>query len=228
MGLVHFATTIFWYSLFPAWHCKKCNALLLANAKDLPIDPQEKSYPGKACPSCKSTDIIPDTDVMDTWNTSSITPYLNANLFSPSQDPFVNQKSFIPMGMRPQAHDIIRTWAFYTIIKAWMHNKTIPWHEIVISGHVLSEGKEKISKSKENNPLAPENLLQNYAADAIRYWTASGSLGHDISFSGTTTEKWSAPYYQIVECFSFYRTTHYQLQRITTTNTSWHSERVDP
>ena len=61
------------------------------------------------------------------------------------------------MPMRPQAHDIIRTWAFDTIVKVWMHNNTIPWKNIVISGHVLSTDKEKISKSKGNSPLAPEN-----------------------------------------------------------------------
>ena len=171
---------------FPVWFCTKCNEILLPDVKDLPIDPQETAYPGKSCPSCKSADIVPDKDVMDTWNTSSLTPYICYNLFSPQKDPFTHEAlSFIPMGMRPQAHDIIRTWAFDTIIKVWMHNKTIPWHQIVISGHVLSEDKEKLSKSKGNNPLAPENLLKHYAADAIRYWTASGSLGHDITFSQT-------------------------------------------
>lgn len=166
---------------FPVWHCQQCKTILLPEEKNLPVDPQETQYPS-AC-SCGSTNITPDTDVMDTWNTSSITPYICANLFKPSQDPFTNAADFIPMGMRPQAHDIIRTWAFYTIIKTWMHNKEIPWNQIVISGHVLSDKKEKLSKSKGNNPLAPENLLKSYCADAIRYWTASGSLGHDMSFS---------------------------------------------
>lgn len=185
---------------FPAWHCTSCKKVLLPELKDLPVDPQEMAYPGGTCPHCKSSAITPDTDVMDTWNTSSITPYITHQLLAPSADPFVNSDKYLPMGMRPQAHDIIRTWAFYTIIKAWMHNKTIPWKEITISGHVLSSEKEKISKSKGNNPLAPENLLAQYSADAIRYWTASGSLGHDISFSDAklkngqrlTTKLWNA------------------------------------
>ncbi len=168
---------------FPVWHCIDCNKILLPNLKDLPIDPQETPYPGQ-CTKCNSKNVKADTDVMDTWNTSSLTPYICYNLFSEPNDVFGTKAlSFIPMGIRPQAHDIIRTWTFYTIVKAWMHNKTIPWNEIVISGHVLSDEKEKISKSKANNPLAPENLLKQYPADAIRYWTASGSLGHDISFS---------------------------------------------
>ena len=91
----------------------------------------------------------------------------------------------MPMSMRPQAHDIIRTWAFYTIVKAWMHHDKLPWENIIISGHVLSSGKDKISKSKENESITPENLLSRYSADVIRFWTASGTLGQDIAFSET-------------------------------------------
>ncbi len=85
--------------------------------------------------------------------------------------------------MRPQAHDIIRTWAFYTIVKSWMHDKKIPWRDIVISGHVLSDKNEKLSKSQGSGSLTPANLLERYSADVIRYWTASGRLGQDVSFS---------------------------------------------
>lgn len=166
---------------FPAWHCRNCDQVILAESKDLPVDPQETKYSG-ACPACKSTDIIPDTDVMDTWNTSSLTPYLCASLAQGTVENVFNTPH-IPMSMRPQAHDIIRTWAFDTIVKVWMHQETVPWKTIVISGHVLSTEKEKISKSQGNSPLQPENLLKNYSADAIRYWTASGSLGHDVAFS---------------------------------------------
>ena len=169
---------------FPVWHCTACNEIILAHTRDLPIDPQEVFYQG-ACPACRQNDTVqPDTDVMDTWNTSSLSPYICALLYDPNTTPFTQQKTtFLPMNMRPQAHDIIRTWAFYTIIKTWMHEKTIPWHEIVISGHVLSEDKEKLSKSKNNTKLDPQYLLDHYAADAIRYWTSSGTLGHDIHFS---------------------------------------------
>jgi valyl-tRNA synthetase len=93
-----------------------------------------------------------------------------------------NNGEFIPMSMRPQAHDIIRTWAFDTIVKTWMHHGIAPWKDIVISGHVLSDKKEKLSK-KEGNTMDPENLLQKYPADAIRYWTASAKLGQDTMFS---------------------------------------------
>lgn len=171
---------------FPVWYCNSCNKTIVAETKDLPLDPQEKDFPGKACPQCDSTDLRPETDVMDTWNTSSLTPYIVFSLYKGGvENPFdqTAAQTFLPMAMRPQAHDIIRTWAFYTIIKAWMHNKTLPWKSIVISGHVLSNERDKISKSKGNNPFSPENLLSSYPADAIRYWTASGTLGHDVAFS---------------------------------------------
>ncbi len=169
---------------FPVWHCTACNEPVFADIEQLPVDPQETPYTGNC--SCGNSSFTPDTDVMDTWNTSSLTPYITASLYIKDRTAIFDNaytSGFIPMSMRPQAHDIIRTWAFDTIVKVWMHNNTIPWKEIVISGHVLSTEKEKISKSKGNSPLAPESLLALYPADALRYWTASGSLGYDISFS---------------------------------------------
>jgi len=183
---------------FPVWHCNKCHHVILANVSQLPVDPRETAYAG-ACEKCGSSDITPDTDVMDTWNTSSISPYICFAVYQSVQNPIATMdaveqqgktifdnpevNNFIPMSMRPQAHDIIRTWAFDTIVKSWMHHETIPWKDIVISGHVLTDTKEKISKSKDNSPMVPENLLKTYPADVIRFWTASGSLGQDTAFS---------------------------------------------
>jgi len=196
---------------FPAWHCADCKEVILADPKDLPIDPQETAYPGKACPKCKSVNVTPDTDVMDTWNTSALTPQINVGWpdntgahalrdepnGSPQDErgdtgargeepegrlePSLGQVT-IPMSMRPQAHDIIRTWAFDTIVKAYFHHNDIPWKNIVMSGHVLA-GKEKISKSKENSKMAPEVLLQEFPADAVRFWASNGKLGTDTVFS---------------------------------------------
>jgi valyl-tRNA synthetase len=188
---------------FPVWHCDTCKEIILADVSTLPVDPQETPY-NNPCFKCKGTTFTADTDVMDTWNTSSLTPYLCLTLYRNSTKASVfdvtHQNNFFPLSMRPQAHDIIRTWAFDTIVKTWMHQRTIPWKDIVISGHVLSNQKEKISKSKGNNPLEPENLLAQYSADAIRYWTASGNLGYDIAFSDaqikngqrTITKLWNA------------------------------------
>lgn len=162
---------------FPAWHCTSCQHVILPDEKDLPLDPQETPYSGGSCSQCKATTIVPDNDVMDTWNTSSLTPQINLNWpeMQSSGIPF-------PMSMRPQAHDIIRTWAFDTIVKSWYHHNTIPWKLIMISGHVLA-GKEKISKSKENEKTSPESLLNTYPADVIRFWAAKGKLGIDTAFS---------------------------------------------
>lgn len=167
---------------FPVWYCNDCGTTLLADVSELPVDPQKTTYNGR-CNNCNGLNIRAEKDVMDTWNTSSLTPYICKELYEKQRGYLFADSDFLPMSMRPQAHDIIRTWAFYTIVKAWMHQKEIPWNDIIISGYVLSENKEKISKSKDNAPTDPEKLLTMYAPDAIRFWTASGTLGQDIAFS---------------------------------------------
>lgn len=170
---------------FPIWHCVDCNHVIVAQLDQLPIDPQETKY-DKPCPECSSTNIVPETDVMDTWNTSSITPQICFDLWTDGKESAFEGdgiKNFLPMSMRAQAHDIIRTWAFYTITKSWMHYDETPWKETVISGHVLSNSNEKLSKSKGNSKTSPERLLEQFPADAIRYWAASGNLGYDVAFS---------------------------------------------
>lgn len=200
---------------FPVWHCTHCKAITVAAKEDLPLDPQAQLFT-KDCTSCNQQTLAPDTDVMDTWNTSSLTPYICKQLFT-DNDPFTlsdHAKPFLPMSMRPQAHDIIRTWAFYTIIKTLFHEKVMPWNDIVISGHVLSKDHDKISKSQGNTPADPENLLKIYPADVLRFWTASGTLGHDISFSETqlkigqklVTKLWNA--FKFIEEHTYQKTTY--------------------
>lgn len=89
----------------------------------------------------------------------------------------------LPMSMRSQAHEIIRTWAFYTIVKSLYHTGQIPWQDIMISGYVLAKPGEKISKSKNNAASSPMALIETHSADAIRYWAASSKLGTDTFFS---------------------------------------------
>ena len=86
------------------------------------------------------------------------------------------------MSMRTQAHEIIRTWAFYTIAKSLYHTGNIPWKDIMICGFVLAKPGEKISKSKGNAKLTPQALIETYSADVIRYWAASARLGTDTYF----------------------------------------------
>lgn len=159
---------------FPVWYDNEGKVILGELKKEgLPIDPMIELPDGYTKETC-----IPDTDVMDTWNTSSLTPYIIKNLLKKK-----NITSEIPFAIRPQSHDIIRTWAFDTIVKAYFIEQKLPWTNIIISGHVLAGDKEKISKSKENSSLDPENLLNQYPADVVRYWTASTKLGTDTIFS---------------------------------------------
>lgn len=160
---------------FPVWYCNDCGETLFAPQESLPIDPRATKFPGGKC-KCGSSKISPENDVMDTWATSALTPQINAGWPEKKNIP-------MPMSMRAQAHDIIRTWAFYTIAMAYYHNNDIPWREISISGHALAGKGDKFSKSKGNAKIEPLELLKQCPADAIRYWSASGKLGMDVAFS---------------------------------------------
>ncbi|MDE0119065.1 MAG: valine--tRNA ligase [Bdellovibrionales bacterium] len=123
-----------------------------------------------------------DIAVMDTWATSSLTPQISSHW---GQDKERHRKLF-PADLRPQAHEIIRTWAFYTIVKSFFHEsdvkKNIPWKHIAISGWVMNPDKLKMSKSKGGNITSPEELIEEYSADAIRYWAGKARLGMDTVY----------------------------------------------
>ena len=163
----------------PVWYDKQGN-IYLPEEEQLPVDPM-RDRP-KSAP--KDIELIPETDVLDTWATSSSTPEINSHWGEDTED-----KKIRPMSMRPQAHDIIRTWAFYTIVKSYFHFNDIPWKDIVISGHVVKptkkdkKSKSKISKSKDGNKFSPTAILEKFGADCIRYWASSGTLGTDIAFN---------------------------------------------
>nr|WP_307991526.1 valine--tRNA ligase [uncultured Niameybacter sp.] len=161
----------------PIWYCKECGAIILPHEKDLPVNPLEDS-PKTAC-RCGHTTFIPETAVMDTWATSSITPQINRKW--QEQDERLELK--LPMGLRTQAHEIIRTWAFYTIVRSLYHTGKLPWKDIMISGFVLAKKGEKISKSKNNSKLSPKEIITKHSADALRYWAAHARLGSDTFFS---------------------------------------------
>lgn len=165
---------------FPAWTCRACGEMLLATFEQLPIDPR-LSPPMQPC-TCGSTDFEPEPDVMDTWATSSCSPFIIGRWLD---DPAWFAQHF-PANQRPQAHDIIRTWAFYTLVKSLYHTNEIPWQEIVISGHALSTGRGKISKSKAHNEASPMELVELESADALRYWATSIKIGNDTPFNPET------------------------------------------
>jgi valyl-tRNA synthetase len=95
-------------------------------------------------------------------------------------DPARHERLF-PADIRPQSHEIIRTWAFYTIAKALLHENEVPWHDVVVSGWILDPDRKKMSKSK-GNVVTPVHLVDEYGADAVRYWAASARLGTDTAF----------------------------------------------
>ncbi|MEX0755858.1 MAG: valine--tRNA ligase [Actinomycetota bacterium] len=118
-----------------------------------------------------------DPDVMDTWATSSLTPQIAARW---EDDPDLFSRLF-PMDLRPQSHEIIRTWLFYTVLRAELEHGSLPWTDTAISGWVLDPDRKKMSKSK-GNVVTPLGLLEQHGADAVRYWAASARLGVDTAF----------------------------------------------
>ena len=166
---------------FPVWYCKKCHEVILAEDKQLPVDPLIDK-PSKKC-KCGSKEFMPEKDVMDTWATSALTPYINAK-WKEDEKTF---KKIFPMDMRPQAYDIINFWLFNTVVKSYLHNKKLPWKDVVISGHGLDQYGRKMSKSK-GNIIDPIKLLERYPADAIRYWATSSKLGDDLAYQEKDVE----------------------------------------
>ncbi len=163
---------------FPVWYCTQCGDVMLAERDQLPVDPVD-AQPPSTCP-CGSLSFTPEQDVMDTWATSSLSPQIVGRWLS---DPAFFARIF-PLSLRAQAHEIIRTWAFYSIVKAHYHQETVPWKTILISGWGLApEGVGKISKSRGGGPMAPLGLLEQYSADAARYWAASTGVGKDAIIS---------------------------------------------
>ena len=163
---------------FPIWYCDDCGTIITADEDELPVDPTERP-PSRAC-TCGSMRFTPEADVMDTWATSSLTPQIVGQWLT---NETLYQQVF-PFSLRPQAHEIIRTWAFYTIVKSHHHFGAIPFETVTISGWGLApEGTGKISKSRGGGPVAPMAMIEQYSADAVRYWAASTGFGKDAVIS---------------------------------------------
>ncbi|HEX5068864.1 MAG TPA: valine--tRNA ligase [Vicinamibacterales bacterium] len=169
---------------FPVWYRVDANGAvdhssrILPDEASLPIDPSTDVPPGfEGSQRDQPHGFAGDPDVMDTWATSSLSPFIVCGWES---DPDLWSRTY-PMDLRPQAHDIIRTWLFSTVLRAHLETQHLPWKHAAISGWVLDPDRKKMSKSK-GNVVTPMGLLEEHGSDAVRYWAAKGGPGVDTAF----------------------------------------------
>jgi valyl-tRNA synthetase len=186
---------------FPVWYDKQTGEPIFASEDQLPVDPL------KDLPNGYTADqVVPETDIMDTWATSSLTPKIATEIYKDSK---VFSK-LLPMSLRPQAHDIITFWLFNTVVRSYLHDNALPWKDVMISGWALDPNGKKMSKSK-GNVVEPQVMIDKYSADALRFWAASSSLGEDLPFQEKelltgqkmSTKLWNASKFSLMHLEDF-------------------------
>jgi valyl-tRNA synthetase len=161
----------------PIWYCKNCGEVILAKKDWVPIDPKLEKPRIDKCPKCGSRDFIPERDVFDTWMDSSVSCAVHAGW--PDREDW---RRFFPADLHPSGVDIIRTWAYYLMVRHLALFDEKPYKSCLINGMVLGLDGRKMSKSLKNYVAAPE-VLDKYGTDASRQWAAGGgATGSDVPF----------------------------------------------
>jgi valyl-tRNA synthetase len=157
----------------PFWHCQNCGKIIAPEEKDLPVNPATEKPPIDRCPKCNSQTIVGAKEVCDCWIDSSITPLLIAG--------WPNTLKPYPVDMRQQGSEIIRTWAFYTIVQCYLQTGQIPFEKILVNGMLLGADGRAMSSSL-GNTIDPLQAVEKYGADALRQALLSASIGSDFLF----------------------------------------------
>lgn len=167
----YFATPI------PIWECTSCKKIIPAKIDDCYIDPLEQEPPFQFCPECGGV-LEGSKEVFDTWMDSSISALYNSFWY---RDENIFNKMY-PMSIRTQAHDIIRTWAFYSILRCTLLTEKEPWDNIFIDGHILAPDGRSMHASW-GNAIDPLDIIDEHGTDPFRYFSATRGLGEDSAFS---------------------------------------------
>jgi valyl-tRNA synthetase len=167
----YFATPI------PVWECHECNKIVPATIDQCYVDPLNDDPPVAYCPECGGK-LVGSKEVFDTWMDSSISALYNSYWY---RDDTMFEKLY-PMTVRTQAHDIIRTWAFYSLLRTVLLTEENPWQDIFVDGHILAPDGRSMHASW-GNTIDPLEILEEYGSDPMRYFSASRGLGEDSAFS---------------------------------------------
>jgi valyl-tRNA synthetase len=161
----------------PVWYCKNCGEVILAKEEWVPIDPKSEKPRLNSCPKCRGTEFAAETDVFDTWMDSSISCAVHAGW--PDRKDW---RRLFPADVHPSGVDIVRTWAYYLMVRHLALFDETPFKTCLINGMTLGADGRKMSKSLKNYVAAPQ-ALEKYGADAARQWAAAGgATGSDIPF----------------------------------------------